>query len=46
MTVYEIRNLYKGKVKTGEGERRDKEKISEKKRRHIQDTSVLKLEAH
>lgn len=46
MTAYEIRNLYKAKGNTEEGERRDKGKISEKKRRHIQETSVLKLEAH
>lgn len=32
MTAYEIRNLYKGKGRSGEGEWRDKGKISEKKK--------------
>lgn len=41
MAAWEIRNLFKGKGKTGEGERRDKEKISGKKtRRHSRDISL------
>lgn len=43
MAAWEIRNLYKGKGETGEGERGDKAKISGKK---ILETSVLKLAAH
>lgn len=40
IAAWEMRDLYKRKDKTGEGERRDKAKISGKIRRHSGDISL------